>query len=47
MFADSLLGAVFERRKLLNNNAVNLTGTVTAAVAAGLYVGVTGGYGAG
>lgn len=31
MFADSYLGAVFERRKLLNNDWVNFLGTLTAA----------------
>ena len=32
MFADSLLGAVMERRKLLNNEAVNLLGTMVAGL---------------
>jgi uncharacterized protein (TIGR00297 family) len=31
MLADSLLGAMFERKKLLNNDAVNLLGTAVAA----------------
>jgi len=31
MFADSILGAVFERRGALNNDAVNFLGTVIAA----------------
>jgi uncharacterized protein (TIGR00297 family) len=31
MFVDSLLGAVFENRGLLNNDAVNLIGTASAA----------------
>jgi uncharacterized protein (TIGR00297 family) len=34
MIADSYLGALFERRKLLNNNWVNLLGTLTAAIVA-------------
>ena len=34
MIADSLLGALLERRKLLNNDAVNFLGTLVAAVAA-------------
>jgi uncharacterized protein (TIGR00297 family) len=32
MFVDSFLGATLERRRLLNNNAVNLLGTITAAL---------------
>ncbi len=31
MLADSILGALFERKKLLNNDAVNLLGTAVAA----------------
>jgi uncharacterized protein (TIGR00297 family) len=31
MIADSLLGASLERRKLLNNDAVNFLGTLVAA----------------
>jgi len=34
MTADSYLGALLERRKLLNNNWVNLLGTLTAALVA-------------
>jgi len=34
MLADSLIGALFERRRLLNNDAVNFLGTLTAAVGA-------------
>ena len=34
MLADSLLGALFERRGLLNNDAVNFLGTLTAAAGA-------------
>ena len=34
---DSLLGAYFERRKALNNDAVNFLGTLTAAALAILY----------
>jgi len=34
--ADSYLGAVLERRNLLNNNAVNFLGTLIAAVSASL-----------
>jgi uncharacterized protein (TIGR00297 family) len=36
MIADSYLGALLERRKLLNNNAVNFLGTLVAACAAAL-----------
>jgi uncharacterized protein (TIGR00297 family) len=36
MIADSYLGALLERRKLLNNNAVNFLGTLVAACAASL-----------
>lgn len=36
MIADSYLGALFERRKLLNNDAVNFLGTLTAAISASL-----------
>ena len=36
--ADSLLGALFERRGLLSNNTVNLLNTLTGALAAGLLV---------
>jgi len=36
MFADSLLGAVFERRGRLTNNFVNLISTSIAAAVAGL-----------
>jgi uncharacterized protein (TIGR00297 family) len=32
MFVDSFLGATFERRRLLNNDAVNLLSTVVAAL---------------
>jgi uncharacterized protein (TIGR00297 family) len=34
MIADSYLGALLERRKLLSNNAVNFVGTLVAAAAA-------------
>jgi uncharacterized membrane protein len=34
MFTDSLLGATAEPRGLLNNNGVNLAGTLVAAGAA-------------
>ncbi len=34
MIADSYMGAVLERRRLLNNDAVNFLGTVTAVAAA-------------
>ena len=34
MIADSYLGALLERRKLLNNDAVNFLGTLVAAGAA-------------
>jgi uncharacterized membrane protein len=34
MLLDSLLGALLERRQLLNNDAVNLLGTFSAAVIA-------------
>ncbi len=34
MFVDSLLGAMLERRRLLNNDAVNLLGTLCAAAVA-------------
>jgi len=34
MFEDSLLGAIFERRGWLNNDAVNLLGTLSAALLA-------------
>jgi uncharacterized protein (TIGR00297 family) len=34
MIADSFLGALLERRKLLSNNAVNFVGTLVAAAAA-------------
>jgi uncharacterized protein (TIGR00297 family) len=34
MLADSFLGALLERRKLLNNNAVNFLGTAIAAITA-------------
>jgi uncharacterized membrane protein len=37
MLADSLLGACFERRGALNNDAVNFLGTFTAAALAILY----------
>jgi uncharacterized protein (TIGR00297 family) len=36
MIADSYLGALLERRKLLNNNAINFLGTLVAACAASL-----------
>ena len=32
MFVDSLLGACFERRELLNNDAVNFTSTAVSAI---------------
>jgi uncharacterized membrane protein len=38
MIADSFLGAVMERRKLLNNDAVNFLGTLIAAGVASLLV---------
>jgi uncharacterized protein (TIGR00297 family) len=38
MIADSFLGALLERRKLLNNDAVNFLGTLIAACAASLLV---------
>jgi uncharacterized protein (TIGR00297 family) len=38
MIADSFLGALLERRKLLQNDAVNFLGTFIAAVAASLLV---------
>jgi uncharacterized protein (TIGR00297 family) len=38
MFADSVIGALFERRRLLNNDAVNFFGTLTAAGIAMLWV---------
>ena len=38
MIADSLLGALLERRKLLNNDAVNFLGTLIAAATASLMV---------
>ena len=38
--ADSLLGALFERRKLLSNNAVNFLNTLIGALAAGLLAGI-------
>jgi uncharacterized protein (TIGR00297 family) len=34
MLADSLIGALFERRRLLNNDAVNFLGTLIAAAGA-------------
>jgi uncharacterized membrane protein len=34
LFADSYLGAVFERRGWLNNDAVNFLSTLVAAIAA-------------
>ena len=37
MFADSLLGAAFERRGWLNNNTVNFFGTLIAAIAGSLF----------
>jgi len=37
MLTDSLLGACFERRGALNNDAVNFLGTLTAAALAILY----------
>jgi uncharacterized protein (TIGR00297 family) len=39
--ADSLLGALFERRKLLSNNAVNFLNTLIGALAAGLFTQIT------
>lgn len=41
--ADSLLGAVWERRGLLDNEGVNFLATTAAAVLAGITVGMTGG----
>jgi uncharacterized protein (TIGR00297 family) len=38
LFADSFLGAVFERRGWLNNDAVNFLSTLVAAIAAGWLV---------
>ncbi|QNI33103.1 DUF92 domain-containing protein [Alloacidobacterium dinghuense] len=38
LFADSLFGAVFERRGWLNNDAVNFLSTLVAAIAAGWIV---------
>jgi uncharacterized protein (TIGR00297 family) len=38
MIADSLLGALLERRKLLNNDAVNFLGTLVAAGVASLLI---------
>jgi uncharacterized protein (TIGR00297 family) len=38
MIADSFLGALLERRKLLNNDAVNFLGTLIAAATASLLV---------
>ena len=38
LFADSLLGATFERRGWLNNDAVNFLSTLVAALAAGWIV---------
>ena len=38
MIADSFLGALLERRKLLNNDAVNLLGTLVAAATASMLV---------
>jgi uncharacterized membrane protein len=38
MIADSFLGALLERRKLLNNDAVNFLGTLVAAGIASLLV---------
>jgi len=32
MFVDSFLGATLERRRLLNNDAVNLLSTIAAAL---------------
>jgi uncharacterized protein (TIGR00297 family) len=37
MFADSFLGALFERQKVLNNDAVNFLGTLIAAILASLF----------
>jgi uncharacterized protein (TIGR00297 family) len=37
MIADSYMGAVLERRRLLNNDAVNFLGTLTAAAVAFLF----------
>jgi uncharacterized protein (TIGR00297 family) len=37
MLADSLLGALFERRRLLNNDAVNFLGTLSATSLAIIY----------
>ena len=37
MLADSLIGALFERRKLLNNDTVNFLGTLSAALLAIFY----------
>jgi uncharacterized protein (TIGR00297 family) len=38
MIADSFLGALLERRKLLNNDAVNFLGTLVAAATASILV---------
>jgi uncharacterized membrane protein len=38
MIADSFLGAFLERRKVLNNDAVNFLGTMVAAATASLLV---------
>jgi len=38
MIADSFLGAVLERRRVLNNDAVNFLGTLIAAAAASLLI---------
>jgi uncharacterized protein (TIGR00297 family) len=42
MLADSLLGALFERRGTLNNDAVNFLGTLTAASVAIFYASFRG-----
>jgi uncharacterized membrane protein len=40
MFCDSLLGASLERRRVLNNNAVNFVSTLIAAMIAVLVASV-------
>jgi uncharacterized membrane protein len=42
MFCDSLLGASLERRRVLNNNAVNFVSTLIAAMVAILMASVYG-----
>jgi uncharacterized membrane protein len=40
MIFDSLLGALFERKGYLNNDAVNLLGTGFAVVVAWVWIGI-------